>query len=259
MIFSNGLWPDAVREDLAYLARQDWDLRILFNVNEPQMQPPSQWARARESMRAVGARGRCGFNIYRAGFDLQFIADLVEAYGLDPVVRLGLAAPIAGGGNCFLSSESLPAIGRRLAGQLRDLEKRDVLGSFDCGFPLCMFSEEDLGALRLATCASESVCRFPIDVGPDLTAWPCFPLSNFQNVRLQDFRDKAEVVSYYDKKLSAFRSIGTMEACLECKYLRRGQCCGGCVARTLKDWLAADSSLMDKLAAVEPSAASGRA
>ena len=44
------------------------------------------------------------------------------------------------------------------------------------------------------------------------------------------------------------RGLGFIDRCLDCKYRTRGQCCGGCVARTLRNWMKnGDESLMEKL------------
>jgi hypothetical protein len=247
-VFTNGLWPRRVQEALRGIPMAEWKLTFLFNVNEPHLQPAAQSAHAQESMRIAGPRASCGFNIYREEFDLQFIADLIDACGLERGLRLGLASPIVGTANSFLDARVLNAIGVRLVDQLRQLERRNVIALFDCGFPLCMFSEESLGSLALTSRGFHSICPYPIDVGPDLTAWPCFPLSECENVRLLDFPNAAALQAHYTKRLAGFRRMGTTDECLTCKYLERKQCCGGCVARTLKDWAAkGDPDVMGKL------------
>ena len=248
LVFSNGLWPRKVQDGLRSISLPEWKVRFLFNVNEPHLQPPAQLAHAKESMKIAGAQGGCGFNIYREDFDLQFIPDLIDAARMSRDLRLGLASPIVGTENSFVEAAYFKVIGMRLVDELRKLEQRNVLGSFDCGFPLCMFPEESLGSLTLNSRGFQSVCGYPIDVGPDLTAWPCFPLSNFENVRLLDFQNAAELHAHYTKRLAGFRQLGTTEECLTCKFIKREQCCGGCVARTLKDWAAnGDPNVIRKL------------
>jgi hypothetical protein len=199
-------------------------------------------------MRIAGLQGSCGYNIYREKFDLQFIPDLIDEAGLDRGLRLGLASPIVGTKNSFLDSKSFKAIGMRLVEQLSKLEERNVLASFDCGFPLCMFAEESLGSLVLNSRGFRSVCSYPIDVGPDLTAWPCFPLSDCESVRMLDFQNAAELLAHYTSRLSGIRRMGIYEECLACKFIERGQCCGGCVARTIREWAAkGDADIIRKL------------
>jgi sulfatase maturation enzyme AslB (radical SAM superfamily) len=234
LVLTNGLWPAKVQAALRSIPMADWGLKFLFNVNEPHLQPAGELARARENMALAGRQGNLGFNIYSADFDLQFVADLIDDCGLDRTVRLGLASPIVGRDNAFVEEASFTAIGQRLIEELRQLERRDVLGWFDCGFPLCMFPEAMLGSLMVTTRGFESICDYPIDVGPELTAWPCFPLADYKTVAIADFRTVAEIQDYFYDRLAEVRRTGSTAACPTCKYLRRGQCCGGCSARALK-------------------------
>jgi hypothetical protein len=248
LVFSNGLWPKEVHDGLSEIPLNQWKIRFLFNVNEPHLQSPSQLAYVQENMKIAGAQGACGFNIYRDDFDLQFIPGLIDAAGMNRDLRLGLASPIVGTDNSFVDAADLRVIGLRLVDQLRQLESRNVLGSFDCGFPLCMFSEETLGSLTLNTRGFHSVCGYPIDVGPDLTAWPCFPLSNLSNVSLLAFQNEADLRTHFTEALKGVQRLGAMDGCLGCKYLDRKQCTGGCVALTMKRWGAqGDPQLLEKI------------
>jgi hypothetical protein len=242
LVLTNGLWPREIQCAMRSISMADWKLKFLFNVNEPHLQPASQVAQAKDSMKMAGKRGNCGFNIYRETFDIQFLADFIDECGLDRTVRLGLASPIFGKENAHVAAGYFKSIGRRLADQLRSLEKRNVLGWFDCGFPLCMFPEESLGSVVLSSRGFQSICDYPIDVGPELTAWPCFPLSDFETVRIADFQNAAEVQAHFAKHLSLFRRRGALDECLACKFMERDQCCGGCVAHALKA-LGGDASL----------------
>jgi radical SAM protein with 4Fe4S-binding SPASM domain len=235
LVLTNGLWPSMVQDAFRSISVATWKLKFLFNVNEPHLQPAAQVAHVLESMKLAGKQANCGFNIYRDDFDLQFVADLIDECGLDRTVRLGIASPIVGEENSFVKAEHFTVIPQRLVEQLQKLEKRDVLGWFDCGFPLCMFPEETLGSLILTTRGFQSICDYPIDVGPDLTAWPCFPLSDFENVPISGFQNAAGIQAHFRQRLSEFRRNGTIDECKTCRFLKRDQCCGGCVARALKD------------------------
>ena len=230
-VFTNGLWPDPVRE---FIDNTDTGkVEFIFNINEPRMQSSRENDLQAESLRIAGSRGRIGFNIYREEFDLRFIPDLVDAFRLQSDVRLGLASPIFGHDNSHIPAGRLRRIGKSLADQLRELERRDVLCSFDCGIPLCMFDEEELGRVVLSTSRWESLCTGGIEVGPDLSVWPCFPLSGVFRVGLLDFENFEAVEAFFSEKLAPFRKFGSLDECATCRYLRRKQCCGGCLARTL--------------------------
>ena len=247
-IFTNGLWPKSIRE---YFIAKTEGVAFIVNVNEPHLQTEAENRRQHECLKIAAERAALGFNIYRMEFDLLFTAELIETYNLKRDIRLGLASPIARAGNEHLADEELKMVGRRLASQLRELEKRDIIGMFDCGFTLCMFDEEDLGSLVLTTQDGfSSSCHCVIDVGPDLSAWHCFPLSEIFNVSINDFNNADEINAYYFKKLAPIRDFGSTGDCFGCKHLRRGQCTGGCLGRIIRNIEShGDSRFIEKLEA----------
>ena len=242
-VFTNGMWPDQVIDEMpAICSRDGVSVSFIFNVNEPAFAKNGEEEYLARSMPIVGKLGSCGFNIFHDQFDTDFIVELVDKYGLARHVRLGLASPIFGVDSNFAELDHLKCIGKRLVSQLDKLERNDVLGCFDCGFPLCMFNEKDLGRLTITTKGFSSICDFPIDVGHDLSVWPCFPLSNIKSRKgLADFSNHQEIKDFFYKKLRPFMAVGTREECLECRFLKRGQCCGGCVSHTLRNWGAGES------------------
>ena len=246
-VFTNGLWSRTV---LDYVRNQPApELSFLFNINELGIQPARESKKQAETLRAAGSRAMIGFNIYRTDFDLRFAVELVDRHELKREIRLGVAHPIAGSDNRFVPDEDLPRLGERLLDQLDELERHDILGTLDCGFPLCMFPEERFGRLvNNLKPGGVSLCQPIIDVGPGLAAWPCFPLSGLLNVNLRDFRTRDDLVVHYEQKLAAVRGMGFSDRCLGCKYRIRGQCCGGCMARTLRNWMRdGDQTLLEKL------------
>jgi MoaA/NifB/PqqE/SkfB family radical SAM enzyme len=244
-IFTNGLWKPEV---LDYFKKGiPPNIEFVFNLNEPHRQAESENARQAKSLECAGSHGKCGYNIYRKDFNLLFLGDIIETYSLKKFIRLGLACPIVNTHNEHIADDDLKAAGTRLARQLRQLEKRDILGSFDCGFPLCIFSEAELGGLTLSTTGIKSICGPIIDVGADLTAWPCFPLGNMLNVKLTDFQSRDHLETFYREKLRPFSQFGSRDDCLGCKYRLRNQCSGGCLARGIVQWAKSDASVFEKL------------
>jgi len=192
VIFTNGLWPKQIR----HYFEENTDNRVSFvvNLNEPLQQQQWENDRQKECLKIAGTRAMIGFNIFQEKFNLLFCKDLINEFSLRREIRLGLASPIVRENNVFLSNSSLKLIGKRLCHQLRELEANDILGAFDCGFPLCMFEESDLGSLAITTTKGfNSICHPIIDVDADLNAWPCFPLSKLLNVNLRDFKSYQEL------------------------------------------------------------------
>ncbi len=250
IIFTNGLWSKKIQKLFQDL--EDPQIRFVFNVNEPHLHKKSENRIQNKALKIAGKRGSISFNIHRENFDLLFLCNLLEMYGLLRIIRLGLACPIVGTNNVYLPTHKLEQVGHRLIQQLRRLEKRNILGSFDCGFPLCMFTLQGLGSLTHTTINGfSSICGSVIDVGPDLTAWPCFPLSRILNVKLTKFADQTALQGYFDKHLAPLRNFGSRERCLGCKYLHRGQCTGGCLGRTIRSWQeSGDPSLLKKIESI---------
>ncbi len=246
-IFTNGLWP----EEVSSYFESETSERIHFtiNVNEPRYQSAAEREKQGRAMKIAAGRGRCGFNIYELDFDLRFIRDYVEAHSLIKKIRLGLASPIVGRENRFVANEDLSRIGKRLIGQLSELERSGIIGMLDCGFPLCMFSESDLGRLQIVTERFFSACSPVVDVGIGLEAWPCFPLSNGSfSTSLRSHASLNDVTAFFNDRLKAFRPFGSRDECFGCKFLKRGQCCGGCLARGLRNWEITDARLLAKMA-----------
>jgi len=249
IIFSNGLWPEAIKE---YFSRKhDQEISFVINVNEPHLQSNKENNHQRECLKIAGNRAMLSFNIYRENFDLLFTIHLIESLGLKREIRIGLANPIIRTKNSYIRSSALKKVGKRLVTKLKELEKYDILGSLDCGFPLCMFNEKDLGSLTLTTRQGfASMCGSVIDVGPDLNLWHCFPLSGILNRNLRDFKNKEEIDKCYYDKFKSIRNIGSMNECINCKYLKRGQCTGGCLGRTIRSIESSgDPRLVEKICA----------
>jgi radical SAM protein with 4Fe4S-binding SPASM domain len=245
-IFTNGLWPKLFRD--YWRRKRTVEVEFIINTNEPSLQKSWENDLQYECFEIAGQQACIGFNLYREDFNLLFAGDLIDRFSLKRNIRIGIANPIVGRDIAYIRNSSLRKAAKRLVEQLRQLEKRDILGSFDCGFTLCMFDEKDLGTLALTSTGFSSACGSAIDVDPDLTVWPCFPLSDILNVHLLEFRNRAEITAYYKRKTAPLRSFGSRDDCLSCKYLRRGQCTGGCLGRVINAWKeTGDLRLLEKL------------
>jgi organic radical activating enzyme len=246
IIFTNGLWPKEVSR--FFESKVTENVNFVINVNEPRYQSRQEQHKQSYTMNIMSGRGRCGFNVYERDFDLRFIKDYIEKYSLTKKIRLGLASPIFGKKNSFVDNADLKFIGARIIRQLSELEQSGIIGMLDCGFPLCMFSESDLGKLQIVTERFFSACAPVVDVGVDLEVWPCFPLSSESfTTTLREYSTLKDLTAFFNEKLKAFRPFGSMDDCFGCKFLERGQCCGGCLTRGLLTWEKSDAQLLHKM------------
>ena len=99
-------------------------VKFVINTNASVMDDPPLKRSLEKTLAVVGKRAALGFNIYRSDFSMGFLGDLIETWGLQRTVRLGLASPIIGYDNACLSDEELKAAGKRLVAELTELEKK---------------------------------------------------------------------------------------------------------------------------------------
>jgi len=165
---------------------------------------------------------------------MDFMIDFIQKYNLNRKIRLGIAVPLFGSNNKYVEVTDYPKVVDRIVAFVEKNQSTGISFSFDCGFILCSFTDEQLGKLfRLGTLPI-SYCLPVIDVGPDLSLWNCFATSKIWNKKLIDFKDLDAVYNFYKKKLKALRSVGSTSSCFRCKHLELGRCSGGCLGHTLK-------------------------
>jgi radical SAM protein with 4Fe4S-binding SPASM domain len=213
-------------------------LGFVCNLNDPEKTrtPPEEVEAVRRFLRALGHRVDPGFNIYRTDFDLSFLVQLINEFGLRRTIRLGVAHPIVGKKNSFVSLETLDQVISRLFSFTPLFERMRIKPGLDCGFPLCRFHDSQLAWLyRFTGGKSDFGCGPVVDIGPDLSVWPCFPLSSFHRRSLFEFDTLRDILDFY---LDLHRKVrvetgGIYEACDTCWLREDGICHGGCLAHAV--------------------------
>ncbi len=242
-VFTSGIMQDERYDEFSekLLSRGD-ELRLSFvcNVNEPRLSPKSEIEKIHRFFTSFGERCTLSFNIYRRDFQMDFLLDYIVDYGLDKHIRLGLAHPIPGAKNHYIEPENFDDIRETLMGMFPKMAELRILPGFDCGFPMCMFSDEDLG--KLYKCTNGQIafqCGPAIDIGTDLSLWSCFPLSDFNKRSLLDFNNYREICEFYEKKLQEIRKEvkGIYVECDSCVYNCLGICSGGCLAHVINNFI----------------------
>ncbi|MBI4499774.1 MAG: radical SAM protein [Gemmatimonadetes bacterium] len=213
-------------------------LSFTCNLNDPGRTRTSlaEQESVKRFLAAFGERVVPGFNIYRTDFELDFLFRLINEYGLHRTLRLGVAHPIAGKKNLFITPADLGRVIERLCSYGPLFERLRIKPGFDCGFPLCRFTEEQLGwYYRFTGGHYDFGCAPVIDIGPDMMVWSCFPMSGFHQRSIYEFNSLQEVHDYYQQLHRSIRveAGGIYEACDACTYREDGLCAGGCVAHSL--------------------------
>lgn len=230
-LFSNGLMTPEVADLLARLSPEQ--VSVLCNVSPQAADSERQRARLHANLEKLGPRARLGVTLTEPEMDADFLVDYVNRFKLTRRVRLGIAQPIVGKDNEYLS----PARYREAGGFMVRLAERlcaeGILLGFDCGLTLCMFSEAEIGRLFTASEGFVMHCAPIIDIGTGMDVWHCFPLSQVLVSRFEDFTTRSEMVRFYSRATQGYRSLGCKPECLSCRFLRTRQCTGGCLAHAM--------------------------
>ncbi len=215
-------------------------LSFVCNVNNPDKSSFSELENVKRFLKTFGHLTTAGFNIYKPDFNFDFIFQYVNEFGLRRHLRLGLAHPIPGKHNSFVPIDKMKQMAQRLIDYLPVMERLKIKGGFDCGFPLCIFTDEQLGKLYKHNIGRLSFgCGPAIDIGPDMTVWGCFPLSNTHKKSIYEFDTMRDIRNYYLDLHQKVRTEvgGIFEACDDCVYREEQLCMGGCLAHSYNHFL----------------------
>jgi hypothetical protein len=231
--------PDSKFDDFARkILQYGTDLRLSFvcNVNEQRFSPKSELEKVVKFFSVFGERCSLSFNIYRLDFQMDFLLSYIIDYGLGRHIRLGLAHPIPGAKNKFIQPKDFSSVKETLMSSFEKMASLSIIPGFDCGFPMCMFSDDELGKVYKYTLGQMAFqCGPAIDIGTDLSCWSCFPLSSFNKKSLFDFNNFQELHDYYESKMQEVRREvnGLYLQCDDCSSNKLGICSGGCLAHVL--------------------------
>jgi hypothetical protein len=237
-IFSNGLWREA---DLDALATREFPgprprpYHVVLNVNEPERTPDHERRAQARLLERLGDAVTLSFNISRVDFDPGFLVDAVLRYRIRRHIRLGIAQPLAEIENEHVAVTDYPKLAPTLLRLAERCDANDIQLGFDCGFTLCMFSREEHGRLVLAGARFRACCGPTLDIGTDLSAWACFPLSTFsEGVTIADYPTVDALGRHFDEQFRRLYRTGALPDCVDCRHRRRGQCAGGCAAHVFR-------------------------
>lgn len=206
-------------------------INFVCNLNNPEQTrtPKSESEKLHAFLSVLGSRTMPGFNIYRSDFEIEFLFDLVERYGLKKRLRLGIAHPIPGAENETIRVEDIGKVIEGLYSYKNAFDTLRIMPSFDCGFPLCRVTNEQLGWLTRLTGHVSFKCNPAIDITPDMSVYCCFPLSFLNRKSIFEFDSFRQVTGFYKKMLEQIRSKnpGIYEECANCVSRTEGTCVGG--------------------------------
>lgn len=215
-------------------------LSFVVNLNNPKETPFSENETIGRFLSAFARFTTLSINVYKLGFDYSYALNTINKYGLQRHIRLGLAHPIPGKKNMCIPPEKMRQMAQELIDYLPTLEAFDIHLGFDCGMPMCIFTDEELGMLFKHTFGHVNFrCGSAIDIGPDMEVWSCFPLSTYNKKSLLDFQNHRELCQYFDEFHKAVRIEvgGLYEKCDYCNYREKDLCSGGCLSHCLNKFV----------------------
>lgn len=241
-VFTSGVASDKIiREAMEKLQNVTPEqLAFVVNLNNPKETPYSERESIGRFMTAFSRFITLSINVYKLNFDYSFALQTINKFGLQRNIRLGLAHPIPGKKNLCIRPEQMRQMAEEFMAYLPTFEAFDIHVGFDCGVPMCIFTDEELGKLFKHTFGRVSFqCGSAIDIGPDLEVWPCFPLSGYCKKSLLEFKDARELEEYFR---SFHRNVrvetgGIFEKCDSCEQRLRGLCSGGCLSHCLNKFV----------------------
>lgn len=238
-VFTNGLLPEGKLAELEKAAASisPRQLNFVCNLNDPEQTaaPEAETRSIHRFLALLGPKVGPGFNIYRLDFSLNFLCDLVIRFGLRRTLRLGMTHPLPGQGNSFIRPDQMGLVIERLHSHKPLLDRLRIKPGLDCGFPVCRFTDEQLGWLNRLSGHGKFECGPAIDITPDMSVYSCFPLSSFHRRSIFEFDDLKQVADHFMHKHSLLRQElpGIYDECDGCAHRNEGTCSGGGVCQLL--------------------------
>lgn len=227
-VFTNGMIKQDLLDDITSLLNRvvlrEQQLLFAVNVNEEKYRTEEENRRQLRFLNSMSRLAFPSFTIHELT-DLSFLQRLVEDYYLDPAIRLGLAMPVATKNNKYLPLELYPGAAIEIF-KLAQNSPGTII-TFDCGFPFCMFTSEEIGELAKNKENDLSfICGSPLDIHPDLSITNCYPLANMWKKHIQDFDNIIDAYRWLTERVNRFDGIYG-DRCKECPFFKT-ICLGGC-------------------------------
>lgn len=241
-VFTSGVVSEKILSD-AIMRLEDVDPRMLafvVNLNNPKDTAFSENEAIGRFFKAFARFCTLSINVYKLNFDYSFALHTINKYGLNRHIRLGLAHPIPGKKNMCIKPEDMRQMAHELMDYLPVFESFDIHVGFDCGMPMCIFTDDEIGRLYKHTFGNMKFnCGSAIDVGPDMMVWSCFPLSGYNKRSLFEFQNHEALCRFFDEFHNTVRVEvgGLYEKCDYCEYRRKGLCSGGCLSHGLNKFV----------------------
>jgi hypothetical protein len=242
-VFTNGmLSPSRLKEFKKHLTAISIEqLSFVCNLNDPVQTPASgdETERIHQFLSVFGPWAIPGFNIYTPDFRLEFIFDFINRYGMKRHIRLGVTHPVPGKESDFIRVDNMRPIIERLCSYRKLFDSFRVTPGLDCGFPICKFTDEELGWMHRMRITSHFSCGPAFDIAPDMGLYHCFPLSNYHRKSLFEFDSMRQIDEHFAQLRDHIKAEipGIYPECDGCRYQEEGVCGGGGICQVLNRFI----------------------
>lgn len=243
-IFTNGIMKAEVSEKLKQYGT---NVGYTFNCVTPGFQHNKNTRSAViANMRDLSAKSHITTSITIDPFFRidTFVETAEQVFPLLHSIRIGFSNPIAGNRNWYSFSD-FPKMGGIMVEFMEKARKHGFKGEFtmNCGFTRCMFSDEQFSYIKKELKHIGWSCfgkESSMDVGVDMSAFHCFPLSEHKRIDLKTVgyaKANSELIRERMKLWARLKN----EVCLKCPFYGFGgdKCPGPCLAFQMNEERAA--------------------
>jgi hypothetical protein len=239
-LYTHGILSSPCQEEFrCHLAEAPTErFQVVCHLQNPGQTPglPSETARLHSFLAVMGPWTQGGFTINRPDFSLDFLFEAISRFGMKRQLRLSLAHPVPGCQAGFVQAGEMRRVVARLYDHRQLFETHRVRPDLDCGWPLCKFSDGELGWLQRLRGHAPGGCGPVFGISPDMTVFHCLPLSHYQRKSLFEF----DAVEQIDRHFAQLRDeitggiAGIYPECAGCRSLEDGGCHGGGMCQTIR-------------------------
>jgi hypothetical protein len=232
------LSPSRLEEFRVHFAAAPMErFQVVCHLHDPVHTPalPQETQRLHRFLAVMGPWTQAGFTIQRVDFTLDFLFDHINRFGMQRQVLLGLAHPVPGSQAGFIPAADMRRVVERLYSYRQLFETHRVRPDFDCGFPLCRFSDAELGWLHRLRGHAPGDCGPSLDISPDMSVYHCLALAPYHRKSLFEFDSLEQLHGHFVRwREEVTASIaGIYTECNDCRSREDGGCCGGGLCRSI--------------------------
>ena len=210
-------------------------LLVVCNFPDPVRPPgvPPERPGLRSFLAVMGPWTQGGFTIRRPDFSLDFLFAAISHFGMRRQVRLSLAHPVPGSQAGSIQAGDMRRVVEGLSDHRQLFETHRVRPEFGCGWPLCKFSDAELGWLHGLRGRAPGGCEPALAISPDMTVSYCLPLSYYQSTSLFEFDDLEQIDRHFARLRDGIKAkiAGIYPECDGCPSREDGGCDGGGLCR----------------------------